>query len=161
MDRSRDGLERKKMSTKRTDELLGISRQAEEQYLAQTLEVIHNNVTNYGRDVARMRAEIDDMLEHFHDDNPELINTLENTMTMHDSLYRALGKNERALKKPYFGRIIFHDESLKKDESLYIGKGGIAKDATHLVVVDWRAPVSNAYYENGLGKCSYPSPEGK
>lgn len=149
------------MSTKRTDELLGTSRQAEEQYLAQTLEVIRNNVENYGRDVARMRAEIDDMLDHFHDDNPELINTLENTMTMHDSLYRALERNQRAMKKPYFGRIIFHDENLNKTDSLYIGKGGVAKDATTLAVVDWRAPVANAYYENGLGKCSYPSPDGK
>ncbi len=148
------------MSTKRTDELLGISRQAEEQYLTRTLKVIHNNVETYGRDVARMRAEIDDMLDHFHDDNPELINTLENTMTMHDSLHRALERNKRALPKPYFGRIIFHDETYDKEESLYIGKGGIAEDATHLAVIDWRAPVANAYYENGLGKCSYPSPDG-
>jgi len=148
------------MSTKRTDELLDISRQAEEHYLDRTLEVIHNNVTNYSRDVARMRAEIDDMLDHFHDDNPELINTLENTMTLHDALYRALLRNERALDKPYFGRIIFHDETYDRDESLYIGKGGIARDATHPVVIDWRAPVANAYYDNGLGKCSYPSPDG-
>ena len=41
-----------------------------------------------------------------------------------------------------------------------MGKGGISKDATTLVVVDWRAPVANAYYENGLGKCSYSSPDG-
>ena len=27
-------------------------------------------------------------------------------------------------------------------------------------MVDWRAPVANAYYENGLGKCSYPVPGG-
>ena len=148
------------MSTNKSDELLDFSRQAEEQYLARTLKVIHNNIENYGRDVARMRTQIDDMQEHFHDDNPELINTLENTMTLHDSLYRALERNERALKKPYFGRIIFHDETYDKDESLYVGKGGISKDATTLVVVDWRAPVANAYYENGLGKCSYSSPDG-
>ena len=28
------------------------------------------------------------------------------------------------------------------------------------MVTDWRAPVANAYYENGLGKCSYPAPDG-
>lgn len=28
------------------------------------------------------------------------------------------------------------------------------------MVIDWRAPVANAYYENGLGKCSYSAPEG-
>ncbi len=149
------------MSKNISNELLGISRQAEESYLARTLDVIHDNVTNYGRDVVRMRDEIDEMLEHFHDDNPELINLLENTITMHDHMKRALERNERALEKPYFGRIIFHDETLGKDESIYVGRGGISKDATTPVVVDWRAPVANAYYENGLGKCSYPSPDGR
>lgn len=139
----------------------GLSRQEEELHLKGTLSVIHENIKNYGMDVNRMSGEIDDMLEHFHDDNPELINTLENTITMHENLKRALERNERARKKPYFGRIIFRDEKLKKDESLYIGRGGIAKDATTLEVVDWRAPVANAYYENGLGKCSYKAPDGK
>ena len=73
---------------------------------------------------------------------------------------RALERNERALHKPYFGRIIFYDETLRIEESLYIGKGGISKDNTHWMVIDWRAPVANAYYENGLGKCSYSAPEG-
>ena len=140
--------------------LPGISREAEEIHLGETLEVIQKNIENYGRDVSAMHDEIEDMLEHFHDDNPELINTLENTITMHDHLKRALERNEKARNKPYFGRIIFHDEALHKQESLYIGRGGIAKDATNLAVVDWRAPVSNAYYENGLGKCSYLSPDG-
>lgn len=149
------------MSAEKTKKLPGISPQAEEQYLAKTLAVIQNNIQNYGRDVSQMRAQIDDMLEHFHDDNPELINMLENTITMHDSLKKALERNERALAKPYFGRIDFYDETYEKDEALYIGRGGIAKDATHSVVVDWRAPVANAYYENGLGRCSYPAPDGK
>ena len=140
--------------------LPGISREVEEANLADTLSVIQHNIRTYGKDVSAMREEIDDMLEHFHDDNPELINTLENTMTMHENLKRALEHNEKAQKKPYFGRIIFHDENLNKDESLYIGRGGISRDATNLVVVDWRAPVSNAYYENGLGKCSYTAPNG-
>jgi len=148
------------MSTN-SNELPGTSRQAEEQHLAQTRNIIQNNLTNYGREVSRMRDEIDNMLAHFHDDNPELINTLENTYTMHDHMKRALERNERAQKKPYFGRIIFRDETYDKNESLYIGRGGIAIDATRQAVIDWRAPVANAYYENGLGKCSYSSPEGK
>lgn len=27
--------------------------------------------------------------------------------------------------------------------------------------MDWRAPVANAYYENGLGECSYCAPDGR
>ena len=101
------------------------------------------------------------MLEHFHDDNPELINLLENTITLHDHMKRALERNEKALSKPYFGRIVYFDKDLGRNESLYIGRGGIASDATTQVVTDWRAPVANAYYENGLGPCSYTAPGGK
>lgn len=148
------------MSSEKEKKLPGISRQAEEMYLTKTLAVVRDNVENYGRDVAKMKEDIDEMLEHFHDDNPEVINLLENTITLHDHMKRALERNEKAQNKPYFGRIIFHDETLNKQESLYIGRGGISKDTTHWMVVDWRAPVANAYYENGIGKCSYPSPGG-
>lgn len=146
------------MSQEKKTPIMGISRRAEEEYLGKTLAIVHANVDNYGREVARMQEDIDEMLEHFHDDNPEVINLLQNTITMHDHMKRALERNEKAMKKPYFGRIVFYDETLKKEESLYIGRGGIAKDTTHWMVVDWRAPVANAYYENGLGRCSYKAP---
>lgn len=139
----------------------GTSRQEEEAFLEETLAVIHGNLEVYGEQVGRMREEIDDMLDHFHDDNPELINLLENSMTLYEQMKRALERNEKARNKPYFGRIDFYDEMLEKDESIYIGKGGISRDTTHQAVVDWRAPVANAYYENGLGKCSYIAPGDK
>ncbi|BFL00879.1 hypothetical protein K070079E91_32290 [Eisenbergiella porci] len=138
---------------------LKTSKREEEAYLARTLAVVHDNVENYGREVARMQANIDEMLEHYHDNDAEVYTILNNTITLHDHMKRALARNEKAMKKPYFGRIVFRDEALNKTESLYIGRGGISKDTTHWMVVDWRAPVANAYYENGLGKCSYPAPD--
>lgn len=146
------------MNQDETREVHGTSRQAEEAFLEQTLSVIHSNLESYGEQVGVMREEIDVMLDHFHDDNPELINLLENTTTLYEQMKMALERNEKAKDKPYFGRIDFYDESLEKDESIYIGKCGISRDATHQAIVDWRAPVSNAYYENGLGKCSYTAP---
>ncbi len=136
-------------------------RKAEEQYLQETMQVIQRNLVNYGGEVSRMQGEIDEMLEHYHDNDVELWTLLNNTITLNDHMKRAMERNERASRKPYFGRIIFRDETLQKQESLYIGKGGISRDNTHWMVVDWRAPVANAYYENGLGKCSYAAPEGK
>lgn len=136
------------------------SRQAEENYLEQTLAVVKDNLKNYGREVSRMQEDIDEMLAHYHDNDVEVLTILNNTVTMHDHMKRALIRNEKALNKPYFGRIIFHDEALDKRESIYIGRGGISKDTTHWMVTDWRAPVANAYYENGLGKCSYEAPGG-
>lgn len=149
------------MSTQHRQEKRDLSRQAEEDYLEQTLTVVRDNLTNYGREVSRMQGDIDEMLAHYHDNDTEVLTILNNTVTMHDHMKRALMRNQKALHKPYFGRIIFHDEALDREESIYIGRGGISKDTTHWMVTDWRAPVANAYYENGLGRCSYEAPGGK
>ena len=146
------------MKQKKGTDFIGLSRQDEEAYLAKTLSIVRHNVADYGKEVERMQADIDEMLAHYHDNDTEVLTILNNTVTLHEHMKRALLRNEKALVKPYFGRIIFQDENLCKKESLYIGKGGISKDTTHWVVVDWRAPVANVYYENGLGKCSYPAP---
>ena len=136
------------------------NRRAEEAHLEETLAIVHSNVESYGREVAKMQADIDEMLDHYHDNDAEVYIILNNTITLHDHMKRALVRNEKALNKPYFGRIVFRDETFGREEDLYIGRGGIARDTTHQMVIDWRAPVANAYYENGLGKCSYPSPSG-
>lgn len=149
------------MSQSGKKEAAGISEKAEKEYLEKTLAVVRDNVENYGREVIRMKADIDEMLAHYHDNDVEVYTILCNTITLHDHMKRALERNEKAEAKPYFGRIVFYDETLHKEESIYIGKGGISKDTTHWMVVDWRAPVANVYYENGLGKCSYSAPEGK
>ncbi len=149
------------MSTQHKQKKRDLSRQAEEDYLQQTLDVVKDNLKNYGHEVSRMQEDIDEMLAHYHDNDTEVLTILNNAVTMHDHMRRALLRNEKALHKPYFGRIIFHDEALDKEESIYIGRGGISKDTTHWMVTDWRAPVANAYYENGLGRCSYEAPGGK
>ncbi len=134
------------------------SRQAEEAYLLQTLAIVQDNLIHYGKEVSRMQEDIDEMLAHYHDNDMEVLTILNNTVTLHDHMKRALLRNEKAQNKPYFGRIIFRDETFGKTESLYVGKGGISKDSTHQVVIDWRAPVASIYYENSLGKCSYKAP---
>ena len=56
--------------------------------------------------------------------------------------------------KPFFGRIIYDNESI------YIGRKGIRRNIVEQLVVDWRAPIANAYYENGLGQMSFRGPLG-
>ena len=141
----------------------GTSREDEEKHLKETLDIIHANIDSYSRQVNEMKADIQEMLTHYHNphDNAGIYAILNNTITLHDHMKRALERNERAESKPYFGRICYHDEAMDKEESIYIGKDGIARDSTHQEVIDWRAPVANAYYENGIGRCSYPAPDGK
>ena len=135
--------------------------QREEKYLNQTLDIVKRNVENYESEIREMSDQIEEMLQHYHDNDVEVYTQMSNTVTMRDHMQSALKRNQRATKKPYFGRIDFWDETLQKEEALYIGRGGIAKDTTHQVVVDWRAPVANVYYENGLGECSYHAPDGR
>ena len=135
--------------------------QREEEYLNRTLDIVKRNVENYESEIREMSEQIEEMLQHYHDNDVEVYTQMSNTITMRDHMQFALMRNQKATKKPYFGRIDFLDETLQKEESLYIGRGGIAKDTTHQMVVDWRAPVANAYYENGLGECSYCAPDGR
>lgn len=149
------------MEKRESDKKSSAEWQREEEYLNQTLDIVKRNVENYESEIREMSDQIEEMLQHYHDNDVEVYTQMSNTVTMRDHMQSALKRNQRATKKPYFGRIDFWDETLQKEETLYIGRGGIAKDTTHQVVVDWRAPVANAYYENGLGECSYCAPDGR
>lgn len=132
----------------------------EEAHLKECVKVIRENIAVYEKDVAVMGEEIQDMYKRYHDDDPEIFTELSNTITMHNNMRQALEKNLRALKKAYFGRIDIKEPG-REEETFYIGKGGVMKDGTTIVIIDWRAPIANVYYENGLGMCSYVAPEKK
>ena len=138
--------------TNQTERLL------EEQYLKNCISIIKKNIDAYMKEIEIMNADIQDMYDRYRHDDPEIFTELSNTITMNENMKTALHKNQRALKKPYFGRIDIKDQG-RSDETFYIGKGGVMKDTTTIMVVDWRAPLANVYYENGLGECSYIAPD--
>lgn len=56
---------------------------------------------------------------------------------------------------PYFARMDFQENN-KNKEVFYIGKLSVLDSKTlEPIVVDWRAPISNLYYEGKIGKASY------
>ena len=62
--------------------------------------------------------------------------------------------------KPYFARIDFKAKDEEK-EQLYIGKLSIIDSQTQEpIIIDWRAPISNLYYDGRIGKSHYKSPGG-
>ena len=65
-------------------------------------------------------------------------------------------ENMKKLKNtPYFARMDFK-EKYKNQENFYIGKLSILDSKTlEPIVVDWRAPIANLYYEGKLGNASY------
>jgi DNA helicase-2/ATP-dependent DNA helicase PcrA len=78
-----------------------------------------------------------------------------------DSLALKVRGLEEARSKPYFARVDFTENGKNEKEKLYIGKMSLMKDDKEMVIVDWRAPVANLYYESRLGKASYMCPQGK
>lgn len=66
---------------------------------------------------------------------------------------------------PYFGKISFQPrETTSKELKLYIGKFALVDQDTHQpLIVDWRSPISNIYYENSGPKenVSFQAPVGE
>lgn len=65
-------------------------------------------------------------------------------------------ENMKKIKNtPYFARMDFKENN-KCKETFYIGKMSILDSKTlEPIVVDWRAPIANLYYEGRVGKASY------
>lgn len=135
-------------------------RQMEEAHLKECVKIIRDNIAFYEKEIRIMSAEIKAMYEQYRDYDPEMFTQLANTIVMNDNMKAALAKNERAFKKAYFGRVDIINE-VSEPETFYIGKGGVMKDTYTIAVVDWRAPIANVYYENGLGECAYKTPDNK
>ena len=57
--------------------------------------------------------------------------------------------------KPYFARMDFKERH-KNLEEFYIGKISLLDSKTaYPIIVDWRAPIANLYYEGKIGESSY------
>ena len=119
--------------------------QQEEQHLKECVQVIRQNIALYEAQVAVMNEDIQRMYEQYRDNDPEIFVELSNTITMNENMKTALQKNQRALQKPYFGRIDIR-EGEGKLETFYLGKGGVMRGTTDILAVDWRAPLATIYY---------------
>ncbi|QCJ42508.1 DNA helicase [Bacillus sp. S3] len=67
-----------------------------------------------------------------------------------------LKRLESVIGKPYFSRIDFTSNSTNTEEVLYIGKVSLFDRVTQQpIIVDWRSPIANVYYDGRLGDVSY------
>ncbi len=66
---------------------------------------------------------------------------------------------KRLQANPYFARIDFQ-EGKEKPETIYIGLGSFTNPQGKFLIYDWRAPISSIYYDGGLGKVTYQTPDG-
>lgn len=73
----------------------------------------------------------------------------------------ALGKMKRLKQSPYFGRIDFAEEG-GEEEAIYLGIASLLEEGDEeFLVYDWRAPISNLYYDGVPGPASYMTPSGQ
>lgn len=79
----------------------------------------------------------------------------------HKNTFQALSKMNKLVSNPYFGRIDFIEEGSKKKESIYLGIASfLSEKEQDFLVYDWRAPISNLYYDGAPGHSSYDTPSG-
>lgn len=138
---------------------MNTERRKEELHLKECYKVILENVKYYQDKADVMSAEIKELYDHYRSNNPELHNELVVSIVMEEQVKMELRKNQNAKKKPYFGRIDYQDKLDGENYSLYVGKNGVMKDRTEILIVDWRAPVSGIYYECQVGEGAYLVPE--
>ncbi|WP_416149123.1 RNA polymerase recycling motor HelD [Salipaludibacillus sp. HK11] len=68
---------------------------------------------------------------------------------------------KNAQDKPYFARMDFNPEETNVTEKLYLGKTSLfQQENQEPVIVDWRSPIANLYYEGRLGKVTYEGNDG-
>lgn len=68
---------------------------------------------------------------------------------------------KKVRNKPYFARVDFIEKGESKRDAFYLGKVTVTDNNTlEQIVIDWRAPIADLYYEGRLGEGSYNCPEG-
>ncbi|WBW95156.1 RNA polymerase recycling motor HelD [Oceanirhabdus sp. W0125-5] len=111
--------------------------------------------------VAKIDEEVEYGIRHFNSDNAEQFNELVINSVLQSNLKTKVQNLVQSLNKPYFSRVDFKEDSSDEDENLYIGKTSLMNEETHkLLVIDWRAPIANLYYEGRIGEAHYECPEG-
>ena len=72
-----------------------------------------------------------------------------------DAAQEKLGRVKRLRKAPYFARVKLQFDPEEAPEDYYIGSAGIAENAYEHLVIDWRSPIAETYYNQQNGKTFY------
>lgn len=102
------------------------------------------------------------MLKQYNDQNVDLFDQISVGLSMQELYDQTLKQYRKALKAPFFARIDFQEEGTSTPVPSYIGKTGVNdRDKGEALIVDWRAPMANLYYNGELGRTSYTCLEGE
>ena len=135
--------------------------QEEKKHLKECQLIIAENIRKYETQYEQRHKEYQALYKEVQSGNVELYDQLFTAQSLQEHTQNQLQKNRAAMDKPFFGRIDYKNLDERLVESIYIGKHGVQRDKTNVVIVDWRAPISTVYYENELGEGTYEIPDGR
>ena len=72
-----------------------------------------------------------------------------------DAAVEKLARVKRLLKTPYFAKVQLRYEPGEEPEEYYIGSAGVSENALAPLVIDWRSPVAETYYNQENGRTFY------
>lgn len=124
-------------------------------YVNKVLDATEKYRETYKQNIKDAMVELD-----YLDSSQSYISIILNTKFMeiadrnYDNLYKVKDK-------PYFARVDFKKKGSDKVEKLYIGKTSLMRVEDEIpLIIDWRSPIANIYYEGRLGEVSYKSETG-
>jgi DNA helicase-2/ATP-dependent DNA helicase PcrA len=124
-------------------------------YIDKVLDATQGNKDQYKFNIRQALEDLD-----FLDSSQSYINILTNAKFM-KMAEKSYGNLKHVRNKPYFCRIDFQHELQDKPDKIYIGKTSLFRDDNQQpIIVDWRSPIANLYYEGRLGDVSYESEAG-
>ncbi|SFD05466.1 HelD family protein [Butyrivibrio sp. YAB3001] len=72
-----------------------------------------------------------------------------------DSLGKRLNTVNKLLQSPYFAKIQLQFDPSEEPESYYIGRAAISENGYDQMIVDWRSPIAEVYYNQEIGHTHY------
>jgi DNA helicase II / ATP-dependent DNA helicase PcrA len=128
------------------------------------LKLVLDYMRMYNERVISQKGKIDKEVEygitHYNSDNAEQFNELIINTTLQDNLNQKMKNLGKSLSKPYFARVDFTEKKSSLLQNFYIGKISLLNEDNEPVIIDWRAPVANLYYEGRIGEASYDCYDG-
>lgn len=144
-------------------------RQEEQQHLKQTVALIDHENQLLEKQRTKNRTQFQENLQESAGQRIQsgsfeaLAETMADTRQHEQELlvrYQTLAAQEKRQKvlrlmkgNPYFARIDFKEDL--EAETLYLGIASLRDSTEETVIIDWRAPIANLYYEGELGATNY------
>ena len=140
-------------------------------YLEFVLEKLRERIQKISLSLAEGEKEIEGMHEYYWENYTEMDQYGYENFDNQQALLNQINTNQQQLKmkhrfknmldSPYFGRVDFQYEGEDEPETFYIGIGNFAEETGRTpLIYDWRAPVSELFYDFDKGEASYQAPGG-